>query len=170
MTAIVRSAEYVPFPDGSCYIRVDYEKNSPGRPHQPHTDFIHSVPTGSWSRMQFDRWEDMSYSLFLSALVRKNLEVYRRMARLVHDEFMNKHEKNFMRLDWLARQLTTLDPTFKIGDFNLNCRWQRDLLRDICITHTVGVIATCNNTSRLVAYFNAVSTALKTKRQRPQWQ
>lgn len=142
-------------------IEIVYDKYKPGTMYTTHVDYIYSTPIGDWTELEFTRNEGLSYVKFLDTMITKNLDACKRMARLVHEEFLLKNETNYYNLQWLAQQLTIIDNTFACPEINPYCRWQKELILHICKESAVDVISTCRNRTRLYDYFIVVLSALK---------
>ena len=154
MTSYVDSAHVI----GDGKLRVDYRRTLPGTMTTLHSDFIDSYPLGSWQNLRFNRFDQVSYSDFLKTMVFNNTEVVRKIAYVAYRDLMSTEPSKYT-LEWIMYKLRILDPTFDPPTINLNCAWQRDLLRDICTTSVPHVILTCRNHDRL----HKLATVMKSR-------
>ena len=156
MTSYVESATFVEFKH---IIRIDYRKSLPGTMTEHFTDFLDAEPIGNWTSIQFSSHDSVPYHKFLETMVRKNNKVLIKMAWLVHDAFLSDASPD--RMEWLLYKLCVLDKTFEPGRFNLQCGWQRDMIKDMCTTSAVYVIRTCRNNDNLFRYYRIISSELE---------
>ena len=137
-------------------IEITYSKFVSGTGVRKLTDYVYTTPLGNWTELKFNESEGVQYTNFLNTMVFKNIEVYRKLARLSLDHVleMGSYHINLMNA------IRILDPTFKPPRINTRCAWQRDLLQTIATSTSMVIIMTCRNTFRLERYFNALQ-ALK---------
>ena len=152
MASYVKSADY-----RGLSIKFTLFRYRAGTMLTDYSDYIISRPLGNWSNMIFEENDKVLFHSFLNTMVFKNNEVLRKMATLVHDQFMITSVKSDV---WLVDQLCILDPTFQPGRFNLSAAWQRDLIRDICKNSAIYVIGTCRNNDRLHDYYKIISSKI----------
>ena len=152
MTSYVKSAEY-----RGLSIKFTLVRYQPGTMTTEYDEYIKTRPLGNWSNILFNENDRVCFHSFLNTMVFKNNEVLRKMAFLVHDQFLTG---SATRDVWLVDQLCIIDPTFEPGRFNLSAAWQRDLIRDICTNSAIYVISTCRNNSRLYEYYKVISSKI----------
>ena len=117
------------------------------------TDYIYSRPIGDWHDIKFSKKEAMYYTTFLDTMVVKNIDVARKLARIVstvNDAWSTNDKLASMHA------IRILDPTFTPPYINLKCRWQRELLNEIIGDTTLSIISTCRNMERLDYYYDAM--------------
>jgi hypothetical protein len=136
---------------GTQYIEVKTDRFQPGLGWNIHTDFLYTQPKGRWTELKFQRWEQVSYEDFLNSMVHKNLDVHRKIARLLADKIYETHEDEKI-LFRLMGAIKILDPSFEPPVINLKCTWQKELLNTMCTEWTKVVIGSCMNTHRLGKY------------------
>ena len=139
-------------------IEIKYQKFTPGIGYRIKTDFIYSRPLGNWTEIAFSKDDSVSYTNFLNTMVSKNIEVYRKLARIAHRRILDSYSYKIN----LLNAIRILDPTFNPPFINLKCGWQCELLDIIIERFSICVISTCKNEMRLYRYFNALQ-ALKVK-------
>jgi hypothetical protein len=134
-------------------IEITYTKFVCGVGTRRIIDYVYSYPLGGWTELIFDGESPPLYTNFLNTMVFKNIEVQRKMAKLVLDSIL---EVPWMYRINLLNAVCILDPTFVPPRINTNCRWQNELMEDIVSSYSLMVIATCRNEKRLERYFNAL--------------
>lgn len=134
--------------DGDNCIAVDVW----GHNMKKKTDYIYSVPKDNWEEIFFTKEESMNYIDFLDILVKKNLDVARKLALLAHAQVVD-HEEHHIQM---MNAIRILDKTFWPPTINLRCRWQREFMYELVNNSSVCVIATCWNMNRLRRYFKAL--------------
>jgi hypothetical protein len=153
MASYVKSAEY-----RGLSIKFTLVRYQPGTMLSEYNEYIKTRPLGNWSNILFNENDKVLFHSFLNTMVFRNNEVLRKMAFLVHDQFLTDSAESDV---WLVDQLRIIDPTFQPGRFNLAAAWQRDLVRDICTTSAIYVIGTCRNNNRLYSYYRAISSKIQ---------
>jgi hypothetical protein len=143
--------------DGSNTVEVTTDRFRPGTGWNSHTDFVYTTPKGDWTELKFMRRENVRYIDFLNTMVDKTLEVSRKMAHLSVRQVLDDYPVRYPGLVDLINYLPILDPTFVPPDFNLRCRWQRELLTNMCNQWLYMVISTCRNQVRLTSFWKQVS-------------
>ena len=136
-------------------IEITYSKFVTGTGNRKVTDYVYTTPLGNWVELKFNESEGVQYTNFLNTMVFKNIDVYRKLAKLALDRVLEMgYHINLMNA------IRILDPTFKPPRINTRCVWQLDLLETIAKSTSIVIIMTCRNTFRLERYFNALQ-ALK---------
>jgi len=138
---------------GDPCIEITYTKFVSGIGLRRIIDYVYSYPLGGWTELVFDDESPPMYTNFLNTMVFKNIEVYKKMAKL--------HLDSILEVPWLYRinllnAICILDPTFTPPRINVNCRWQNELMEDIVSTSSLMIISTCRNIKRLERYTNAL--------------
>jgi hypothetical protein len=151
MASYVKSAEY-----RGLSIKFTLVRYQPGTMLTEYHEYIKTRPLGNWSNILFNENDKVLFHSFLNTMVFRNNEVLRKMAFLVHDQFITNSRASL----WLVDQLRVIDPTFEPGRFNLSAAWQRDLVSDICTNSAVYVISTCRNNDRLYSYYKLISSKI----------
>ena len=157
MACYVREALYTyNVEQGNHVIEIVVERWYPGVGNQTKRDFLYSVPNGNWSHILFAPYET-TYESFLDCMVKKDLDVLRKMCRIVLENLTiyNPSQRTKIRL---MNAIKILDPTFEPPVINRKCGWQNELMEQIVNTYTMVVVSTCNNLTRLERYFNVVRT------------
>jgi hypothetical protein len=83
--------------------------------------------------------------------------VLRKTAQLAlqeHDDESTSDRRLLKVLD----ALTILDPTFEPPVFNMDAKWQMELLRKMALDTSLRVITTCRNATRLKRYSKKLQT------------
>jgi len=137
-------------------IEVKTDKWLTGTGWREHTDFLYTSPKGNWTELKFTTREQVRYVDFLNTMVNKNLEIARKIALLHVDRILESPNRHSSFVN-LMNSIPILDPTFVPPDFNLRCRWQRELLETICNEWVKSVILTCLTYTRLIAFSQQVS-------------
>lgn len=134
-------------------IEITYNKFVTGTRTRTITDYIYTTPLGNWTELKFDKSEGVQYTNFLNTMVFKNIEVYRKLARLALERIIEY--PNLYRIN-LLNAICILDPTFVPPIINKKCKWQHELMETIVSSTSLVIIITCRNTFRLEKYFNAL--------------
>ena len=158
MACYVREARYAYIvEDGSHVIDVTYDKFVPGIGVNSHREwFYDTAPTGNWTHLTFDPHQT-KYESFLDCMVKKTLEVRRKLCKLAldnHDTVVPIYKTKIR----LMNAIKILDPTFEPPLINRKCGWQNELLDEIYRNTSLRVISTCINEYRLDRYFSVVRT------------
>jgi hypothetical protein len=119
-----------------------------------HVDYIYSEPVGGWRLLKF--YEGISYIRFLDLMVKKNQDVYRKLARLALTNFLWGHSDG-SGLIKVMNAMVILDSTFRPPYINLNSQWQREFLFHIAHTESYNLVGKCLSDSRLDSFFRALS-------------
>jgi hypothetical protein len=135
-------------------VEITYRKYTPENGYRTLTDYVYTKPLGNWTEIKFNSSDDVQYTNFLNTMVFKNIEVYRKLARLALSNVVNYPMYHIK----IINALCILDPTFVPPIINKRCTWQRELLENIAQTTSLRVIYTCKNTYRLERYFNALQS------------
>ena len=144
---------------GTQYIEIKTDRFQPGIGWHAHTDFLYTQPKGQWTELKFKRWEKVSYEDFIRSMVHKNLDVYRKIACTLASKVYYSHEKG-NTLFRLLGAIKIIDPSFEPPIINPKCRWQKELLDNLCTEWTRVVIGSCMNKYRLERYSNILQTML----------
>ena len=128
-------------------VSVTYTKYTPGTGWNDHTEFLDTCPSGGWSSLVFDRDSTTTLYDFLNAMVVKNIDIKRRIAKFALDQALEIGE-----YQKIVNALTILDPTFEPPIINERARWQRELLYDIASRSSLVVLSTCYNEKNLEKY------------------
>ena len=158
MACYVREARYAySVEEGAHVIEVVYDKFTPGIGVKSHREWIYNTaPTGNWTNLLFDPHQT-KYECFLDCMVKKTLEVRRKLCKLAldnHDIVVPVYNTKIR----LMNAIKILDPTFEPPLINRKCGWQNELLDEIYRNTSLRVIATCLNEYRLDRYFSVVRT------------
>jgi hypothetical protein len=158
MTCYVREVQYVYYiEEGSHITEILVEKFVPGIGMKQHREWIYdTAPTGDWIHMTFEP-NQTRYDCFLDCMVKKTVEVRRRLCRLA----LTNHDtepRTFKAKIRLMNAIRILDPTFVPPRINRKCGWQNELLTEIYGRTSIRVIAACTNSYRLAHYFTFVRT------------
>lgn len=154
MSAFVLRAKY----DGDKCIEIEHEKFQPGLGWVTKTDFVYTEPLGDWHEIRFSPTEDVAYTDFLLTMTRKNVEVWRKAVMLTLHEYQ---DEDVSLKNIAVNALGILDTTFQPPVFNLNCRWQCELLDHMVTSVSTHVISTCYNKRRLKKYFFEMQEQLR---------
>ena len=133
------------------YVVIEHIKYIDGIGWKTHTDWLATYPEGDWTYINFGEDSHVKYEDFINSMVHKNVEVYRKMAKLSLDNVSTKDHP--VKLIRVMNAIKILDPTFVPPVINTGCGWQNELLEHIAIPTSYRIIATCNNTKRLGRYF-----------------
>ena len=128
-------------------VTVKYEKYIPGIGYKIHTEFLNTTPAGNWTELEFDDHSTTTYYDFLNAMVVKNIDIKRRIAKLALDQALDRGE--YVKI---MNTISVLDPTFDPPIFNERARWQRELLHKIASETSLVVVSTCYNENNLERY------------------
>ena len=139
----VTSANY----DNDGTITVAYEKHIPGIGWKEHTEYLYTTPSGGWSELEFDEDSTTTYYDFLNAMVVKNIDIKRRIAKYALDQALDNGQ-----YAKIMNTISVLDPTFEPPSFNERARWQRELLCKIATETSLVVLSTCYNEKNLERY------------------
>ena len=120
-------------------------------PGSEHSWFVKTIPQGNWNELVFDDDDDVTVVAFLSCMVMQTLEVIRKTAQLALQEHDDESTSD-RRLIKVLDALTILDPTFEPPVFNMDAKWQMELLRKMALDTSLRVLMTCRNTSRIKRY------------------
>ena len=145
-SAVILRAKY----DGEQSIEIEHLKWNPGLGWVKKTDFVYTNPLGDWMEITFQESDDVKYTDFLRTMTEENIEVCRKLAKLVLEEYQD--EEPFTKY-MAVNSLDILDPTFQAPKMNLNCRWQCELMDHLVAATSLHVISTCRNQRRLKKYF-----------------
>lgn len=145
---IVLKALYIPNQD---YIEVNTTDYNEGTMWTTKTEFIYSRPKGNWDYLEFSRENEVSLVNFLDVMVQETMDVIKMKVKLILDETVEDNARE------IVNAIPKLDPTFIPPDTNPRCRWQNDLLKDICHSSVYYVVATCRNQKRLKKFFKFIS-------------
>ena len=158
MACYVREALYsYSVEEGTHIIEVVYDKFVPGIGVKSHRDWLYNAtPTGNWIHLLFEP-NQTNYESFLDCMVKKNLDIYRRLCKLALDNH-DIDVPDFRTKVRLMNAIKILDPTFEPPLINRKCGWQNELLNEIYRNTSMRVIATCINEYRLGRYFSVVRT------------
>jgi hypothetical protein len=126
------------------YVEIKCTKYVEGVGYRDVTDFIYTNPIGGWVYLDFEG-DECLYTAFLESMVYKNIEVYRKLAKLYLDNISKKNRIAAMNA------MSILDPTFTPPYINGNAAWQRSLMDNV-LDATYEVIATSRNEYRLKKY------------------
>lgn len=135
-------------------IEITYNKFVPETGYRVFTDYVYTTPLGNWVDIKFNEIDNVQYTNFLNTMVFKNIEVYRKLAKLALDNIL---EMDLYHIK-LLNAICILDPTFTPPYINTRCTWQWDLMYNIVSTTSYRIIATCHNTRRLKKYFNVLQS------------
>jgi hypothetical protein len=122
-----------------------------------HSWFVKTVPQGNWNELVFSDDDDVTVVAFLGCMVMQTLEVLRKTAQLAlqeHDDESTSDRRLLKVLD----ALTILDPTFELPVFNMDAKWQMELLRKMALDTSLRVLTTCRNATRLKRYSKKLQT------------
>jgi|TARA_B110000285_G_scaffold69389_1_gene79805 hypothetical protein len=156
MACYIREAHYAYYvEEGSHITEIVTEKFVPGIGMKQHREWLYNTaPTGNWTHLTFEP-NQTRYDCFLDCMVKKTLDIRRRLCRLALDS----HDTDiafFKTKIRLMNAIKILDPTFEPPVINRKCGWQNELLNEIYWTTSLRVIATCINEYRLERYFSVV--------------
>jgi len=142
---------------GEQSIEILYTQYQPGIGWSKKTDFVYAQPRGNWTSLKFYEDHLPRYTDFLQALVQPELEVHRKLAKLVLDEYQFETNQNkYFALECLE----ILDPTFVSPRMNTACRWQMELVDYMIGPVSLHVTATCRNVKNLKRYFDEMKRGL----------
>ena len=144
----VLKALYIP---NQKYIEIDTTQFNEGTMWTTKTEFIDSIPKGSWNYLEFTRENEVSFVNFLDVMVQETMDVIKIKIKLLLDETIEENARE------IVNAIPKLDPTFIPPDTNPRCRWQNELLKDICHSSVYYVVATCRNQQRLKKFFKFIS-------------
>jgi hypothetical protein len=131
------------------YIEIRYiNKNQ----HE-HTDYIYTSPIGWWTELNFEG-DYCEYLSFLNTMVYKNIDVYRKMAKILLEEVLDVPQ--VFRIQ-LLNAMKILDPTFTPPWINVHCEWQRALV-DTVVNRTFYIIRTSYSERKLMRYVNVLQS------------
>lgn len=158
MGCYIREARYTySVEDREHVVEISYDKFIPGIGIKSHREwFYDTAPAGNWTHLVFEPHQTM-YECFLDCMVKKTLDIRRRLCRLAldnHDTVVPVFKTKIR----LMNALKILDPTFEPPIINRKCGWQNELLIEIYGNTSMRVIATCLNEYRLARYFSVVRT------------
>jgi hypothetical protein len=134
----------------SDYVVIEHIKYIDDIGWKTHTDWLSTYPEGDWTYINFGEDSHVKYEDFINSMVHKNVEVYRKMARLSLDNISTKDQKKLIRV---MNAIKILDPTFVPPIINTACGWQNNLLEYIATSTSYRIISECKNTKRLGRYF-----------------
>lgn len=156
MACYVREATFTyNIDEGVHIIEIVYEKFVPGIGMKSHREWVYNTaPTGNWNHILFEP-NQTTYECFLECMVKKTLEVRRKLCKLALDKHEYPTQSTKIRL---MNALKILDPTFEPPLINRKCGWQNELLNEIYKHTSIRVITTCINEYRLDRYFSVVRT------------
>ena len=128
-------------------VTVTYTKHIPGIGWKDHTEYLDTIPAGGWYELKFDDDSTTTYYDFLNAMVIKNIDIKRRIAKLALDQALDNGE--YLKV---MNTISVLDPTFEPPIFNERARWQRELMYKIASDTSLVVVSTCYNEKNLERY------------------
>jgi hypothetical protein len=135
-------------------IEIVYNKFVPGYGYRKITDYVYTTPVGNWTNLKFHDCDDVQYTNFLNTMVFKNIEVYRKLAKIALYRIL---DTPLYKIN-LLNAICILDPTFIPPYINKKCAWQRNLIETIISSTSIHVICTCYNIRRLERYFNVLQS------------
>ena len=128
-------------------IAATYVKYIDGIGWKEHTEYLDTTPAGGWTELAFDNNSATTYYDFLNAMVIKNIDIKRRIAKFALDQALDNGE-----YAKIMNAISVLDPTFEPPIFNERARWQRELLFKIATDTSLLVVSTCYNEKNLEKY------------------
>jgi len=128
-------------------VKVTYTKHIPGIGWKEHTEYLDTTPSGGWYELEFGDDSTTTYYDFLNAMVIKNIDIKRRIAKLALDQALDNGE-----YAKVMNTISVLDPTFEPPIFNERARWQRELMYKIASETSLVVVSTCYNEKNLEKY------------------
>jgi hypothetical protein len=152
--AIVLRATY----DGEQAIEIEHLKWKSGVGWAKKTDYVYTFPLGNWNELKFGEADRVLYTDFLRVMTFRNLEVWRKLAKLVLEEYQDE-EPSYKAA--AINSLEILDPTFVAPKVNINCKWQCEMLDHLINATSLHVVSTCRNTRRLKKYFYEMQEQLR---------
>lgn len=126
----------------------------PGIMWKTKIDYLYTKPKGDWTKIYFKRCDEVSYVNFMNTMLIETMDVLKKKISVVLDDLITTHPKD------IVDGLSIIDPTFYPPDTNPNCRWQKDMLSDICRSSAYYVVQTCRNPKRLRDFFKFISELL----------
>lgn len=130
-------------------VEMEYTKYTPEIGWKNHIDYVETYPEGDWHELKFGPENYVPYEDFLNTMVYKNLEVHRKIAKVLLDNLSTNKPHKLIRI---MNAIKILDPTFQPPIINTECQWQVGLLKHIASHMSYGIIATCKNKKRLDRY------------------
>lgn len=123
---------------------------TPGVMWKTKVDYLYTVPKGNWSVMKFKRDEEVSYVDFMNTMLVETIDVLKKKISIILDDLIRTKPKD------IVDGLSIIDPTFYPPDTNPRCRWQKEMLFDICRSSAYYVVQTCRNQRRLQDFFKFI--------------
>ena len=155
MTSFIKSAKSVHDVESDlAYVEIVYERYMKGKGYATFTDYINTEPLANWSHLESEK-QSIPYEKFLDTMVKSTLEVRQRMAELILENVLayEQSDRVYVRI---AHAMKILDPTFQPPHVNMECAWQMEIVKKLCMKYLPEAIQNCMNTSRLKYFFNVV--------------
>jgi len=137
---------------GKDCVELKYTKYIEGEGYVNLSECLDARPIGGWTDLKSSR-ESMRYEQFLDTMVEKTL-ITRRIIALIQLENILCENKNIHSLLRIMHTIKIIDPTFEPPIINIKCKWQKKLIKNICLYTLPNVIENCVNEKRLERLFN----------------
>lgn len=135
-------------------VELKYTRYIEGKGYVDFAECFDARPIGGWTDIKSSR-ESMRYEQFLDTMVEKTLTIRRVMA-LIQLENLLCENNNIYSLLRIMNTIKIIDPTFEPPIINVRCKWQKKLVRSICLHTLPHVIEFCTNEKRLDRLFNVM--------------
>jgi hypothetical protein len=151
MTSFLKSAKYVHDVDSDLsYVEIIYDRYTKESGYTTYTDYINTEPLADWTYLQSQKMS-IQYNKFLDTMVKKTLEVWRRLAELSLENIFAFDQENTVYIR-IAHAVKILYPTFQPPYVNMDSAWQMDFIKKFCKKQLTHAIHECKSMSRL-SYF-----------------
>tara|TARA_B100001564_G_scaffold324756_1_gene305799 strand:+ start:11906 stop:12397 length:492 start_codon:yes stop_codon:yes gene_type:complete len=154
MTSFIKEASAFTNEEGVPCIEVKYSKYIEGEGYVELPMLLETTPVNGWEKFKSPK-QSLRYDDFLSSMVEKNVIVRRTMARVALDAVLCENN-DINSLIRVANSIKIIDTTFVPPFINKQCKWQRDLVYEICLYTFPRVIDTCKNVRRLDNLFTVL--------------
>jgi hypothetical protein len=132
-------------------VEFKYTRYVEGDGYRNYAASFAASPIGGWSDINSSH-ESIRYELFLDTMVEKTLTTRRVMA-LTQLENVMCENVNTQSHSRIMNSVKILDPTFIPPIINMQCSWQKKLVRSMCHITLPYVIENCTNEKRLDTFF-----------------
>lgn len=119
-------------------------------------DVFETKPKGDWTKVKFTRYDLVTESDFLRAMVRPTLDIYRKIASLEANRALDGVDI-YWRIK-VMKCIRILDPSFGCPYINLKCKWQVNLLYYLTEKVLFSIIETCKNPYKLKRFSDVMRT------------
>ena len=154
MTSFIKEANAFTNEEGVSCIEIKYSKYIEGEGYVVLPMLLETTPIEGWEKFKSPK-QSLRYDDFLSSMVEKNIMVRRTMAKIALDAVLCENN-DINSLIRIANSIKVIDTTFVPPFINKRCKWQRDLIYEMCLYTFPLIIDGCKNERRLDNLFSVL--------------